>query len=416
MQERPERYNRYNVYSMGLGMQSSQNDQNSISQNEGEISLLDIVNFLQDSWKKLAAASIVGAVLGLSGWFFLGSYSAEYVLLNNNNKNNNTNNRYALDLVSWKMIQKSLPNLAAQIEDEGKAPQGQAQLYKSLASEQWWQKNVSPSYAISKADTKDLAGISKDLDAASTTILSLTIAASGTTKEKSIENVRAAANFLRTGSAYLQLRNIVNSYESETIATVADLQKRITTTEIEMGYQVQRAKSLEDLHKRFPGGNNASNQVVDPKDSGAKYLPITTQIIAVNNDINQSKEALQRYQDRLAQIALMKTLIEQANPLFDKTFDGLALNSELLALEAQLRAKLTKNDLKQQEVLDQLRSQLLVVQARFTKGLEANTAPTSTKKGMIKTTAGGLAGAFFLMLLVLLGQRVWLNVKSGGAK
>ena len=401
---------------MGLGMQSSQNDQNSISQNEGEISLLDIVNFLQDSWKKLAAASIVGAVLGLSGWFFLGSYSAEYVLLNNNNNNNNNNNSYALDLVSWKMIQKSLPNLAAQIEDEGKAPQGQAQLYKSLASEQWWQKNVSPSYAISKADTKDLAGISKDLDAASTTILSLTIAASGTTKEKSIENVRAAANFLRTGSAYLQLRNIVNSYESETIASVADLQKRITTTEIEMGYQVQRAKSLEDLHKRFPGGNNASNQVVDPKDSGAKYLPITTQIIAVNNDINQSKEALQRYQDRLAQIALMKTLIEQANPLFDKTFDGLALNSELLALEAQLRAKLTKNDLKQQEVLDQLRSQLLVVQARFTKGLEANTAPTSTKKGMIKTTAGGLAGAFFLMLLVLLGQRVWLNVKSGGAK
>lgn len=156
--------------------------------------------------------------------------------------------------------------------------------------------------------------------------------------------------------------------------------------------------------------------MVDSKDSGAKYLPIITQIIAVNNDINQSKEALQRYQDRLAQIALMKTLIEQANPLFDKTFDGLALNSELLALEAQLRAKLTKNDLKQQEVLDQLRSQLMVVQARFTKGLEANTAPTSTKKGMIKTTAGGLAGAFFLMLLVLLGQRVWLNVKSGGAK
>ena len=394
-------------------MDSSQQNPAQLSDSETEISLLDIVNFVHESWKKLAAASLAGAVLGLGGWFFLGSYSAEYILLNNTNTNTNT---YALDLVSWKTIQKSLPNLAAQIEDEGKAPQGQAQLYKSLASEQWWQKNVSPSYAISKADTKDLAGISKDLDAASTTILSLTIAASGTTKEKSIENVRAAANFLRTGSAYLQLRNIVNSYESETIATVADLQKRITTTEIEMGYQVQRAKSLEDLHKRFPGGNNASNQVVDPKDSGAKYLPITTQIIAVNNDINQSKEALQRYQDRLAQISLMKTFIEQANPLFDKTFDGLALNSELLALEAQLRAKLTKNDLKQQEVLDQLRSQLLVVQARFTKGLEANTAPTSTKKGMIKTTAGGLAGAFFLMLLVLLGQRVWLNVKSGGAK
>lgn len=373
-----------------------------------EISLLDIVNFLQESWKKLAIAAIVGAALGLSGWFFLGSYQAEYVLLNNNN------NSYALDLVSWKTIQKSLPNLAAQIEEEGKAPENQTALYKTLANEQWWQKNVVPSYAISKSDTKDLAAISKDLDLASTTILSLTVKVDGPSKERAIENVRAAAIFLRTGSAYLQLRSILNSYETETISTVADLQKKITTTEIEMGYQMQRAKSLEDLHKRFPGGNNSSNQVVDPKDSGAKYLPLATQIIAVNNDINLSKEALQRYKDRLVQISQIKIFLEEATPLAEKIFDGLLLGDNLLAIETKLRAKLPKEDIKQQEVFDQLRTQLLSVKSRYTKSLDANTAPIANKKGMIKTTAGGLAGAFFLMLLVLLGQRVWLNVKSGG--
>mgnify|MGYP000381980097 CR=1 FL=1 len=98
-----------------------------------EISLLDIINFVQDAWKKLAVAALVGAVLGFANWNFLGSYQAEYVLLNNNNI-------YALDLVSWKTIQKSLPNLAAQIEDEGKAPEGQATLYKALENELWWQK------------------------------------------------------------------------------------------------------------------------------------------------------------------------------------------------------------------------------------------------------------------------------------
>jgi hypothetical protein len=379
-----------------------------------EISLLDIVNFVQESWKKLAIAAVVGAVLGFASWNFLGSYQAEYVLLNNNNNNNK--NSYAIDLVSWKTIQKSLPNLAAQIEDEGRAPEGQARLYKSLASGQWWQINVVPSYAISKADTKDLAAISKDLDLASTTILSLTVKADGPTKEKAIQNVRGAATFLRTGSAYLQLRSILNSYETETISTVADLQKKITTTEIEMGYQVQRARSLEDLHKRFPGGNNTNNQVVDPKDSGAKYLPLATQIIAVNNDINQSKEVLQRYKDRLTQIALIKIFLEEASLLAEKTFDGILLGDELLAIETKLRAKLSKEDIKQQEVFDQLRTQLLSVKSRFTKSLDANTAPTSTKKGMLKTTAGGMAGAFFLMLLVLLSQRVWGSIKNGGAK
>ena len=183
-----------------------------------------------------------------------------------------------------------------------------------------------------------------------------------------------------------------------------------------MGYQQERAKSLEELHKRFPGGANISGQVVDPKDSGAKYLPISTQIIAVNNDINQSKESLERLQKRLVQIALAKTFLDQAIPLQDQTFDGLALDEQLLAIEANLRSKLVKDDNNGQEFLDQLHSQLLAIQVRFTKGLEANTAPTSSKKGMIKTTAGGLAAAFFLMLLALLGQRVWVSIKSGGVK
>jgi len=47
---------------------------------ENEISLLDIVTFVQSAWKKLAIAAVVGAVLGLGNWYFLGSYQAEYVL------------------------------------------------------------------------------------------------------------------------------------------------------------------------------------------------------------------------------------------------------------------------------------------------------------------------------------------------
>ena len=389
----------------GLGSAGHQAEQ------EGEISLLDIINFLQGAWKKLAAASIVGAVLGLAGWLTLGSYSAEYVLLNNNN-----NNSYALDLVSWKMLQKSLPNLAAQVVEENKAPQDQASLYRAMSNERWWQKNVLPSYALSKADTKDLAGISKDLDAASTTILSLTLTASGSSKEQSIVNVRASAKFLRSGSAYLQIRSLLNGYESQTVSAVADVQQKITSTQIEMGYQQERVKSLEELHKRFPGGANISGQVVDPKDSGAKYLPLATQIVAVNNDINGSKEVLARLQKRLEQIGLIKAFIDQAIPLQDQTFDGLALDDQLLVIEGSLRSKLGKGDANGQELLDQLHSQLLAIQVRFTKGLEANTAPTASKKGMIKSTAGGLVAAFFLMLLALLGQRVWVSIKSGGVK
>ena len=390
---------------------------NDLTQREAEISLLDIVNFVQESWKKLAIAAAVGAVLGFASWNFLGSYSAEYVLLNNNNNNNS----YALNLVSWKVLQKSLPNLAAQINDEGKAPDNKESIFKTLASETWWQRNVKPSFALSKADIKDLAGVGKDLEQASTTIINFTLDATGSSKAEAIDNVKTAANFMRTGSAYLQLRNLINSYEGSVISSEADVEKLITSTEIEMIYQLQRAKNLENLYKRLPNNSNVNQSVVDPKDSGAKYLSISTQIVAVNNDINQSKENLQRYSARLAQIKVIKGFIEKANPLLGQTFDGLVLVQQLLEVEQLVRSELVKGDIKKQEVLDEIRASLYTVQARFTRGLEAATAPKSSgKKGMIKTTAGGLAGAFFLMLLVLLGQRVWVsikeNAKSSGAK
>lgn len=378
---------------------------------ESEISLLDIVNFLADSWKKLAIAGLLGGILGLSGWFFLASYTAEYVLLNNNN---NGNNSYALDLLSWKVLQKSLPNLAAQINEEQKAPENQAQVYKTLADEKLWQKNVKPTFALSKADIKDLAAVGKDFDQASTTILSFTLDMAGSSKSAAIDNVKVAADFMRTGSAYLQLRNLINSYESEVISSQAELQKQVTSAEIEMSFQLQRAKNLEELYKRFPGNSSVNQSVVDPKDSGAKYLSISTQIVAINNDINQSKESLQRYRDRLAQIAVIKSFIEKANPLVYQTFDGLALVNQLLEVEQFVRADLAKDDIKKQEVLDKLRANLYAVQARFTRGLEAITAPTSGgKKGMIKSAAGGLAASLFLMLIILLGQRVWISIKGG---
>jgi len=124
-----------------------------------------------------------------------------------------------------------------------------------------------------------------------------------------------------------------------------------------------------------------------------------------------------RLQKRLDQLALAKNFLEQALILQDQTFDGLMLDKQLLEIESNLRAKLDKNDSNGLDFLSTIRAQLLSIQVRFTKGLEANTAPTSSgKKGMMKSIAGGLASAFFLMLLALLGQRVWQTVKSGGAK
>ena len=346
----------------------------------------------------------MGAALGLGGWFFLASYQAEIVLVNNG----------GADLVGLRSLQKSLPNLADQMIDESKVPQGQESLYRTLANSDWWQKNLLPTYGMSKADTKDLASTA-GLESAGTSIVSLTIMASGSSKEKSLENVRGAKNFLLQGASYLAIKSLLSSQEVQLSGADADIAKKINATQVELGYQQERLKSLEALAKRFPNESRVISQVVDPKDSGAKYMPISTQIIAVNTDINGSKESLERLKDAQAQTVVLRAWVKQAVPLVEGSYDGLVLIKQLLQEESQLRATLDLKDPKSQAFVDGLRSTLISMNARFTKGLEMNTAPTTTKKGMLKTTVGGSAAAFFLMLFVLLGQRVWRTLKNGGA-
>ena len=373
---------------------------------EREISLLDIVNFLQGAWKKLAIAAVVGAILGFSNWYFLGSYNAELVL----------NNNGGIDLVGWRSLQKTLPNLADQIVDESKVPEGQESLYRTLSNADWWQKNTLATYGMSKAETKDLY-TTAGLEAAGTSIVSITLTAGGSSRVKAIDNARGAKNFLLQGASYLGIKSMFSAQEAQLMSADADLAKKINNTQVELGYQQERLKSLESLAKRFPNEQKTISQVVDPKDSGAKYMPISTQIIAANTDINSSKESLERLKDAQAQMAILRTWVKQASPLIHgESYDGIALTKKLLEQESQLRATLNPSDPKSLAVVDGLRSTLLANNVRFSKGFEMNTAPTASKKGMIKATAGGLAAAFFLMLIVLLGQQAWSKVNGGSGK
>ncbi len=267
------------------------------------------------------------------------------------------------------------------------------------------------SYAISKADAKNLAMISKDLDSAATTIQSFTIVAGGQSQESSLNNARLASQFLRSGSAYLQIKALINSYEGDVIGTASAIQNQLTQTQVDQIYFKERIKTLEELLKRFPNRGSINSQFLDPKENGSKYLPVEIQLIAANITLNQSKETINRLNDGLVQIKLMAKFIALASPQIEAEPNGLALVKSLLAIEQDLRKGLALDDLKGYLVLDQLRSQLLTIELRFTKGLEASTPPNAKKTDRLKSIGGGVVIAGFLMLAFLLGRKLLRNLK-----
>lgn len=379
------------------------------SQNEEEgIRLDEVIDFLSDHWKKAAIGAVAGAVLGVGGWSVLANYKAESVLINNG----------AVSFMSWRALQKNLPILASQIVAAKQLKPGEEAQYGRLTSAVWWQKNVVPTYSLTKADTKDLATISKDLqESGGTNILNLVVTATGSSKEAAEANVDVSTRFIKEGLAYLSIKNLINGYESQVLNVDADLQKKILDAEVELKFMRERAKNLEALRQRFP--QNAavgSQQIVDLKDSSAKYMPISTQLVAINTDINNTVESLQRMRDQMAQMTVLKGFVAQALPLVAKDTNGLVLADALLKVEADMRQQLPPEDTNGLQMLNGIEATLVGFRTSFSKSLDTDLVPQVSRPGPVAPAAGGLLGGAALVFLMALSRKVLSRLKRRTAQ
>lgn len=178
-------------------------------------------------------------------------------------------------MISWRTIEKVLPNLASEMLEKKAVPDNQIALYKEISRPTWWSKNVQVNFALIKISTKEL-------DSAKNSILSFTITASAPSEAKALNNVREVVEFLGNSAAYIALKNLLNDYESKSLTQVASVQQKISAIEIELAYLRERAKNLELLQKRFRSPANIAQSMLDLNGAGAKYLPLSTQIIAIN--------------------------------------------------------------------------------------------------------------------------------------
>ena len=367
---------------------------------EQEISLNDIVDFFVSKWKILLTGTLLGLAVAAGGALLLGRYEAEATLVN----------KSGVDYLTWKDMKRNLPILAARILE---ANAGEGGFLKALPSEAWWQKNVVPTFSLAKEDAKAIV-IPKELqDAESAKIKNFVVTAAGASKEEALKNLAVATSFLRSGGAYLALKDVIAGYRIELLNSESAIAKEIAVSEIELAYLNSRLASLGSLKAQFPR-HTASiiAQPVGPKDSGAKYLPIVTQIIAAHKDIGVLKENLSRLNSRKGQLAVMDSFLSQAVPVMDSHLDGLAAAVELMRIEADMRKGLQASDWNRVSALNEIRHDLVSIQTRFTLGLEQPTFFDARKPSYRKPAAIGLAGGFFLALLFAFGSVVWSRYRE----
>jgi hypothetical protein len=387
-------------------MNESHSSQDNFLQPETEISLGEIFAFFIDNWKKIALGGLLGALLGVIGWFIFADYKAELVV-------NNTNK--GIDFVSWRSLSKNFPGLASDLVTKGNITPIDAELYKELSDSKWWSKNVLPTYTISKSDAKDLAGISKELqDSSGTSITNLIITYSSPDKQMAVNNVEKVNQFIRSASTYLTLKEVLNGYESQTLALDAEVQQKITAAQVDLQYLSGKAKSLEELRQRFPANVGANIQnIIDPKDAAAKYLPISTQLVAINSDIYDTKESLSRLSDNLMRNVIIKQFVAQALPLMNSgNKDGLLLVDQLIKVQESIRSTIQPSDIKNINTVNGILADLISTKTRFSKFLESFLAPTAVKPSLLLPTISGLFIGLLFSLFGILAAKAWNNYRT----
>lgn len=306
------------------------------------------------------------------------------------------------NVASFQELQKTLPYLAAQILQDGKVLDSQITLYRNMSNQFWWEKNVVPVYIFSKADGKEPVSPNNAIYGTYPNILSLKVTAVGDSEGDSIRNAIDAIQFIKTGGAYTKLKSLVDRYEGEVIINTPQTQKRITSIEIELGYQEERLKRLLELSNDHSIVDKGGYALIDANEGVAKYLPIGVQIIAAKNEINDSKETLRQLNRRLAQLIFQKKFVENALEFTEKTANGLLLGQYLLELENNMRNKISKVEMENRLFLDDVREQIYQVQLLYDSSLRPGIRPVAKKTGLAIAVFSGAMGMLILATLVLL--------------
>jgi hypothetical protein len=368
---------------------------------ENDPSLIDLLIYLFSNWKIYFASGLIGILIAFGLVSLRGQYTAEAILINNQES--------GLNYVSWRALQKNLVSLAQELASDEKQV---SKLQRMMANGEWWKTAVLPTFAITKAETKDFVSFSKEiLDAESVRIMNFVIKVNANSQSEAEQDINYVLSFIKTGSIFFASNLMISNLESKITKSIPRVNLEINKIHQEMKIINDRRDYLYSLRKEFPNGS-AAGQIVDVNDRVAKFLPITTQLVAVLTDINQLDERLLQLKQEKAHIEVANDFVEQAKIILKSGLQDQNLIANLLNLEEDFRKKISPDDLSKIIALDNIRNDLIGIKVAYTQGLQQLSRSSVLPPKYLKSMVTGLIAGIFLGLLCLMLSFFWKIAKS----
>lgn len=197
----------------------------------------------------------------------------------------------ALTFARWRSLQVNLPALASQRQDPASLPEW-------LSSPSWWETHVVPVYGLSQAESKKFPLMDDALKAESTHISLLRITTQDPDAQKAQAMADIAVRWIREGAAYLDLKGLMDHYQSELILSDAAIASDSLRSQIEARYLRERIARLRAILADDQKERTADQTRVNLGAVDTPFLPLRTQINAAEVILSDFEGSLQRLQDQ----------------------------------------------------------------------------------------------------------------------
>lgn len=395
-----------------------------------QISLYDVVKFLTNRWKLYLAGFVLGAIVATSFAYLNSSYTASVLM--NISRSFETNGTFdasgagpeaPFDLIAWRATQKRLVELMQDLASNDRGQDKKPAYVDVLASAGWWPQHVVPIKVLTTDEAKELLGINsmiignnkpsedtpllKSLGrviAEATRISALQLSQTAKTADIAISQVEEIADVIISSLALLRYHAFTDTLHTQALGLEAKTSADLGVLGLKLNVLERQRERLIRLNQEYPNSSPQWMGMVD-KDM-SKYLPIPTQLIAINLDIDQIKEQMSAVKLEQEQNTINREFAKEAARILHKEYSNRAASEQILNLENTMRVGLKPGDVHQLIALDRIRAPLLkIISINESQIKEApafiSKAPTPLKAG-IKGAGLGLALALLLSVLMLI--------------
>jgi len=270
------------------------------------------------------------------------------------------------------------------------------------------QKWITPIYAFSKEDSRQLAQVGKDQH---NSVLGLNLAFEANTPEQAARMVSFFGEYVRDCLMYVTLFDYISGNAVNARTSLQENENALSATRFALEQQQKKMVDIQAILRKYPDAAKIENrQLVSIQEGGSRFLSPVTQLVGIESTVADLRRQVDKLERDRAKLTLRVEVFDLAKADLDQERkQGETLFQRLKAAETELFAKKDLSRDTVREVFNDLSVDWQNFDRTFYQSYRFVSDPTVPTQHIKPRKSVIVLGAFFVSAFFFLFLAIFLN-------